>query len=273
MKRMDDMDYNRDSNQDQKQEQRPAKARNRLVRILRLNARRHARRRKFNAVDRQGAAFLLTLAVGIVGVTAAWGTGQFRRASDEAAQSAPTPSVSQTQALATFDEEAYAPDQSEPDATQSEEQTAPTQEAVAAANTLEQTLAGLRAPVKDAKVVCDFSIDELQYNETLGEWRTHNGVDYAAEEGTGVTAALDGVVSEVKKDALLGNVVVLTHENDVKSVYAGLAETAEGVKEGEKLSCGDPIGTVGATAVCEAHLGAHLHFELIGPNGYLDPEM
>ena len=172
MKRMDDMDYNRDPNQDQKQEQRPAKARNRLVRILRLNARRHARRRKFNAVDRQGAAFLLTLAVGIVGVTAAWGTGQFRRASDEAAQSAPTPSVSQTQALATFDEEAYAPDQSEPAATQSEEQTAPTQEAVAAANTLEQTLAGLRAPVKDAKVVCDFSIDELQYNETLGEWRS-----------------------------------------------------------------------------------------------------
>lgn len=32
--------------------------------------------------------------------------------------------------------------------------------------------------------VAAFSVDELTYNETLGDWRTHDGIDIAAEVGT-----------------------------------------------------------------------------------------
>ena len=40
--------------------------------------------------------------------------------------------------------------------------------------------------------VAAFSVDELTYNETLGDWRTHDGIDIAAEVGTQVIAACSG---------------------------------------------------------------------------------
>lgn len=41
----------------------------------------------------------------------------------------------------------------------------------------------------EGEVVAAFSVDQLAYNETLGDWRTHDGVDIAAAEGTSVLAA------------------------------------------------------------------------------------
>ena len=38
------------------------------------------------------------------------------------------------------------------------------------------------------RVLNSYSGDELVYSKTLGDWRTHNGVDYAASRGAEVTA-------------------------------------------------------------------------------------
>lgn len=53
-------------------------------------------------------------------------------------------------------------------------------------------------------MLAPFSGDELVYNETLGDWRTHNGVDLAAEAGEPVKAAALGRVSAVYQDAVWG---------------------------------------------------------------------
>jgi len=41
------------------------------------------------------------------------------------------------------------------------------------------------------EVLTAFSVDQLLYNETLDDWRTHDGVDIAAAEGDAVLAAYD----------------------------------------------------------------------------------
>lgn len=245
-----------------------AGAKNKLWRLLRLNVRKHAKRRGLNAVDKQGVAFILTLAVGVIGVTAAWGTGQLRRNTqaqlEDRLQSA---SISQEEPVQeTFEDDVYEATPS-PSPSPSQE---PRQEETTAAASVSDTLSLFQDPV-DGQIVCGFSVDRLLYNETLNEWRTHNGIDYAAEEGTAVTAALDGVVEKIEEDPLLGNCVTLSHDSGVKTLYAGLAAFADGLVEGTKLSRGDMVGTLGATASFEAHLGPHLHFEITTPQGHVDP--
>ena len=52
-------------------------------------------------------------------------------------------------------------------------------------------------------------MDRLVYNPTLEDWRIHNGLDIAAQEGTSVLAASSGTVLSVKDDALMGTTVTL----------------------------------------------------------------
>ena len=54
----------------------------------------------------------------------------------------------------------------------------------------------------DAKPLAAFSGNELVYSATLGDWRTHNGADYAAPAEESVTAAKAGKVVSVSEDAL-----------------------------------------------------------------------
>ena len=50
------------------------------------------------------------------------------------------------------------------------------------------------------KVLAPYSGDELVYNATLGDWRTHNGVDVAAAAGEAVPAVRAGRVTLVDAD-------------------------------------------------------------------------
>lgn len=71
----------------------------------------------------------------------------------------------------------------------------------------------------DAKPLAAFSGNELVYSATLGDWRTHNGADYAAPAGESVTAAKAGKVVSVSEDALWGGVVEVEDANGVTWRY------------------------------------------------------
>ena len=125
------------------------------------------------------------------------------------------------------------------------------------------------------ETVAVFSVDRLSYDETLGDWRTHDGIDIKAEAGAAVTAACAGTVTKVEEDGRMGASVTIDHGDGYVTTYASLQEELA-VLAGDAVSAGAVIGTVGNTSLTEAGLGAHLHFsvtrngEAVDPVGYLD---
>lgn len=115
-----------------------------------------------------------------------------------------------------------------------------------------------------------YSMEALSYNETTRDWRTHNGVDIAAEAGTKVVAAADGEVYTTYEDETLGYTVVIRHEGGYTTKYSSLSEELS-VQAGDTVSMGDVIGTVGSTALVETVLGPHLHFSVTYQDEPMDP--
>ena len=126
------------------------------------------------------------------------------------------------------------------------------------------------APVA-GETVAEFAVDCLSYNETTRDWRTHHGVDIAAEAGTTVCAAADGTVYSVYEDESLGTTVVITHDGGYTTKYASLAEEVS-VEPGTTVTMGQAIGTVGNTALLENSLAPHVHFSVTCNGTSVDPQ-
>ena len=126
------------------------------------------------------------------------------------------------------------------------------------------------APVA-GETVAEFAVDCLSYNETTRDWRTHHGVDIAAEAGTTVCAAADGTVYSVYEDESLGTTVVITHDGGYTTKYASLAEEVS-VEPGSTVTMGQTIGTVGNTALLENSLAPHVHFSVTCNGTSVDPQ-
>lgn len=119
-------------------------------------------------------------------------------------------------------------------------------------------------------VLTAFSMEELVYSQTLGDWRTHDGVDIAAQAGAAVLAACAGTVTDVTEDPLLGTMVCLEHDGGYRTTYANL-QTRPNVETGDTVSAGQIIGAVGSTAAAEG--GApHLHFAVTRDGKAVDPD-
>ena len=124
----------------------------------------------------------------------------------------------------------------------------------------------------EGEVIKEFAKDNLIYSETLEEWITHTGIDIKADRTTIVKAVADGTVKSIKNDPRYGLTVTIEHADGYTSVYSSLL-TAEFVKEGEKVTQGQTIGTVGNSAVFEVAEDNHLHFELLKDGSNINPEM
>ena len=96
----------------------------------------------------------------------------------------------------------------------------------------------------------------------------HNAIDIAAPIGTGVTAALSGVVLDTGNTDLargcysFGKWVMIQHYNGLNTLYAHLS--AIDVSKGQKISTGQVIGLSGMTGYAT---GPHLHFGVYATEG------
>lgn len=124
-------------------------------------------------------------------------------------------------------------------------------------------------PVK-GEVLAPHSVETLAYDETMGDWRTHEGVDIAATLGTQVVAAARGTVIDVSFDELMGSTVTIEHQDGLESKYCNLAAKPT-VAVGDEVETGSVIGAVGDTAAMEGAKPSHLHFELSEGGTAVDP--
>ena len=115
-----------------------------------------------------------------------------------------------------------------------------------------------------------YSMEALSYNQTTRDWRVHNGVDIAAEEGTAVCAAADGQVYTTYEDDSMGYTVVIRHEGGYTTKYSSLSQDIP-VKAGDMVTMGQTIGYVGASALVETALGSHVHFGVTHQDTPMDP--
>ncbi len=123
----------------------------------------------------------------------------------------------------------------------------------------------------DGTTVTVFSMTELMYDETMADWRTHDGVDIRAEEGDAVKTAAAGTVKEVRYDDLMGVTVVISHADGYETQYSSLQQEPP-VEQGKTVEAGDIIGLVGSTAAAEGDVGPHLHFSVSKDGRVVDPQ-
>ena len=114
----------------------------------------------------------------------------------------------------------------------------------------------LRAPVQFRRISSSFA--RARRHPVLGITRRHQGTDYAADPGTPVMAAGDGVVLRAGRAGGYGNLVELRHRNGITTRYGHLRGFARGVRVGSRVTQGQTIGYVGSTGLAS---GPHLHYE------------
>lgn len=127
--------------------------------------------------------------------------------------------------------------------------------------------------VKIARSFYDYQgTEEEQKNSLIYYENTYipnSGVDYQSDEIFDVVSILDGKVTKVEENNLLGKIIEVTHDNNLISVYQSLSETM--VQEGDNVLQGQVIGKSGESNISK-DLGNHLHFELIHNSKNVNPE-
>ncbi|MGN6408581.1 MAG: M23 family metallopeptidase, partial [Curtobacterium sp.] len=94
----------------------------------------------------------------------------------------------------------------------------------------------------------------------------HQGLDFAAPEGTPVVAAMSGRVVSAGVFGGYGNQILLQHGDGSQTRYGHLSRI--GVRVGQTVTAGQYIGAVGNTGVST---GSHLDFEVLHGGIAIDP--
>jgi stage II sporulation protein Q len=128
----------------------------------------------------------------------------------------------------------------------------------------------------DIKIVKDFyskDDDAPTQQKSLifyeGTYMQNSGIDYSGKDNFDVVSILDGTVTNVNENNLLGKTIEVRHSNELISTYQSLS--AVNIKQGDKVTQGQLIGKSGVNNL-SVDIKDHLHFEIIYNGQNLDPE-
>ena len=92
---------------------------------------------------------------------------------------------------------------------------------------------------------------------TTGQWKFHNGVDLANDQGTPIYAVRAGTVTVATYGSTYGYYVTINHGDGFSSLYAHMTHYV--VAKGQYVQKGQLIGYMGSTG---RSTGPHLHFSI-----------
>ena len=136
------------------------------------------------------------------------------------------------------------------------------------------TTMNLIRPYKDSKVTIaiDYYEDEKNQEKSIivtdNTYMQNVGVLYQADQKFDVYAILDGTVTEVGKNDLLGNYLKISHDNNIVSLYQILDKIK--VKKGDTIKQGTKIGESTKNNIKEGNL---MLFELTINNKNVNPDI
>jgi len=103
-------------------------------------------------------------------------------------------------------------------------------------------------PVKGGVITQEFNVD--------GIGKDHHGIDIGCET-TSIHASNNGIVSFSGWKGVYGNCVMISHDNEIETLYGHNSENL--VKVGDKVKQGDVIAISGNSG---RSFGIHSHFEI-----------
>ncbi|MBQ7230721.1 MAG: peptidoglycan DD-metalloendopeptidase family protein [Oscillospiraceae bacterium] len=101
---------------------------------------------------------------------------------------------------------------------------------------------------------------------TTGQYKFHNGVDLANDQGTPIYAARSGKVTVATYGGTYGNYVTINHGDGYSSLYAHMTRYV--VHKGDTVKKGQLIGYMGSTG---RSTGPHLHFSIFYNGSSVNP--
>ena len=121
-------------------------------------------------------------------------------------------------------------------------------------------------PPVSGEIIKGFSISPI-FDETMGDWRSHGGTDYAISENEEVKSVANGRVSKVISDPNLGYIVEVDC-GDFTVRYCGMLQGTT-PKPDTVVSQGDAVGKAGRIP-CESAQESHVHIELLKDGDRVD---
>ncbi|MCI4658044.1 peptidoglycan DD-metalloendopeptidase family protein [Cryobacterium zhongshanensis] len=97
----------------------------------------------------------------------------------------------------------------------------------------------------------------------------HSGTDIGASCGSPIYAAHDGVVTYAGPNGTYGNYIQINNGGGVSTGYAHIRSGGTFVSNGQSVSAGQNIASVGMTGAAD---GCHLHFEVRVNGPQIDPQ-
>ena len=127
--------------------------------------------------------------------------------------------------------------------------------------------------VEVSKNYYDKDSDEAIQEKSLilyqNTYMPNTGILYKSDEEFDVVSVLDGTVTDIVADKIMGNIVTVKHSNNLTTIYQSLNEVD--VLIGDLIKQGDVIGSSGANKI-DSDSDYMLLFEVIIDGEYVNPD-